>query len=101
MAVALAVFAPKVESALSGAGWQANGSQSVQARTLIVSADDDVIALEHTLELYRGIPDAELAVVPGTSHVLILEKPQLVARLVLDFLTTDPVETRVPIRRRT
>jgi pimeloyl-ACP methyl ester carboxylesterase len=72
----------------------------VQARTLIVSADDDAIALEHTLDLYRGIPGAELAVVPGTSHVLILEKPELVARLVLDFLTTDPVPTRVPIRRR-
>ncbi len=35
LAVALGVFAPKVESALSGAGWQANGSESVQARTLI------------------------------------------------------------------
>ena len=29
------VFAPKVETALSGAGWQANGSESVQARQLI------------------------------------------------------------------
>ena len=28
-------FAPKVETALSGAGWQANGSESVQARALI------------------------------------------------------------------
>jgi pimeloyl-ACP methyl ester carboxylesterase len=72
----------------------------VQARTLVVSADDDAITLEHTIELYRGIPDAELAVVPGTSHVLILEKPELVARLVLDFLTTEPVATRIPIRRR-
>ncbi|MDE3190412.1 MAG: MMPL family transporter, partial [Acidobacteriota bacterium] len=35
VAVALAVFAPRVETALSGAGWQANGSQSVQARALI------------------------------------------------------------------
>src|SRR5262252_8592541 len=35
IAVALAVFAPKVETTLSGAGWQANGSQSVQARALI------------------------------------------------------------------
>ncbi len=34
-AVALGVFAPKVETALSGAGWQANGSESVRARTLI------------------------------------------------------------------
>jgi RND superfamily putative drug exporter len=35
LAVGLGVFAPKVESALSGAGWQANGSESVQARALI------------------------------------------------------------------
>ena len=35
VAVVLAAFAPKVETALSGAGWQANGSQSVQARGLI------------------------------------------------------------------
>jgi RND superfamily putative drug exporter len=33
--VALGAFAPRVESALSGAGWQASGSQSVQARGLI------------------------------------------------------------------
>jgi putative drug exporter of the RND superfamily len=35
IAVGFGFFAPKVESALSGAGWQANGSQSVQARQLI------------------------------------------------------------------
>jgi len=35
VAIALGVFAPKVETALSGAGWQANGSESVQARSLI------------------------------------------------------------------
>src|SRR5829696_8968893 len=34
-ALVLAAFAPKVETALSGAGWQADGSESVQARTLI------------------------------------------------------------------
>ena len=35
VALALAVFAPKVETALSGAGWQANGSESVQVRSLV------------------------------------------------------------------
>jgi RND superfamily putative drug exporter len=34
-AVTLAAFAPKVETALSGAGWQEDGSESVQARQLI------------------------------------------------------------------
>ena len=33
IAVVFGAFAPRVETALSGAGWQANGSQSVQARS--------------------------------------------------------------------
>jgi RND superfamily putative drug exporter len=35
VALALAAFAPKIETALSGAGWQADGSESVQARAAI------------------------------------------------------------------
>jgi RND superfamily putative drug exporter len=35
IAVAFGVFAPRVEHALSGAGWEATGSESVQARELI------------------------------------------------------------------
>src|SRR5579859_6836678 len=35
VAVGLGVFAPQVESALSGAGWETTGSQSVHARQLI------------------------------------------------------------------
>jgi RND superfamily putative drug exporter len=35
IALTLGVLAPKVESALSGAGWEASGSQSAQARKLI------------------------------------------------------------------
>ena len=35
IAVGLGVLAPRVETALSGAGWQANGSESVHAREQI------------------------------------------------------------------
>src|SRR5437763_10956114 len=35
IAVGLGVFAPRVENALSGAGWEATGSESIQARGLI------------------------------------------------------------------
>ncbi len=35
IAVGLGILAPRVETALSGAGWQANGSESVQAREQI------------------------------------------------------------------
>ncbi len=37
VALALGFFAPRVETALSGAGWEASGSQSAQARTAIDS----------------------------------------------------------------
>ena len=35
VAIALGTFAPRVETALSGAGWEATGSESVAARTVI------------------------------------------------------------------
>src|SRR4051794_28042869 len=35
IAVGLGVVAPRAEKALSGAGWEATGSESVQARALI------------------------------------------------------------------
>ena len=35
VAVGLGVFAPRAEKALSGAGWEATDSESVQARQLI------------------------------------------------------------------
>jgi pimeloyl-ACP methyl ester carboxylesterase len=68
-------------------------------RTLVMLGDDDEVTLEHAIAMYRGLPDAELAVVPGTSHGLLHEKPSLCNSIVLDFLTTDPVPTFAPVRR--
>lgn len=71
----------------------------IQARTLVMAGDDDLVSLDHTLALYRSIPDAELAILPGTSHLAPLEKPELVNRLILDFLRFDPAQTLLPVRR--
>ncbi|MEV5687586.1 alpha/beta hydrolase [Streptomyces sp. NPDC052164] len=71
----------------------------IASRTLVMSGDDDAVTLEHTIALYRAIPESELAVVPGTSHLLVMEKPEPVYRAILDFLTTNPTQTRQPIRR--
>jgi pimeloyl-ACP methyl ester carboxylesterase len=73
----------------------------IGAPTLVVSGDDDIVPLEHTIELYRAIPNSELAVVPGTSHAHFMEKPSLVNRIVLDFLHNEPVPTMMPVRRAT
>jgi pimeloyl-ACP methyl ester carboxylesterase len=87
------------ELGLTGPTLAAGQLAAVSARTLVVSGDDDGVHLEHTVEMFRSIPDAELAVVPGTSHLLAMEKPVLLTELVLGFLTRDPVPTIAPIRR--
>jgi pimeloyl-ACP methyl ester carboxylesterase len=72
----------------------------VACRTLVMLGDDDEVRLEHAVELYRALPRGELAVVPGPSHGLLVEKPELCDRIILDFLEQDPVATVAPIRRR-
>jgi pimeloyl-ACP methyl ester carboxylesterase len=73
--------------------------RDVTARTLLMFGDDDLVTIEHIEATYRGIPDAELAVVPGTSHFLLQEKPALCNRIIADFLLSGPVPTVAPIRR--
>ncbi|MGH9184858.1 MAG: alpha/beta fold hydrolase [Acidimicrobiales bacterium] len=73
----------------------------IPARTLVMLGDDDEMAVEHAAALYRGLPDAELAVIPRTSHGLLIEKPDLCNMIILDFLTNEPVANVAPIRRAT
>jgi pimeloyl-ACP methyl ester carboxylesterase len=72
---------------------------AVASRTLVMLADDDEVILEHAIEMYRSLPDAELAIIPGTSHGLLHEKPALCNATLIEFLTMDPAPTIAPIRR--
>jgi pimeloyl-ACP methyl ester carboxylesterase len=73
--------------------------RQIGVRTLIMVADDDEVRFEHAVAMYRNMPDAELAVVPGTSHGLLVEKPAVCNLLITEFLTKEPVQTFAPIRR--
>jgi pimeloyl-ACP methyl ester carboxylesterase len=72
---------------------------AITQRTLVMVADDDITPIEHQLDFYRALPNGELAVVPGTSHFLLQEKPALCNTIILDFLANDPASTVAPIRR--
>jgi len=72
---------------------------AVPSRTLVMVGDDDEVTLEHALDMYRAIPGAELMVVPGASHGLLVEKPALCNQVIVDFLSTEAVPTMAPIRR--
>ena len=70
---------------------------TIAAPTLIMQGDGDWVRVEHSALLSRTIPDAQLAVVPGTSHALPLEKPALVNTLLSDFLADEQVARMFPI----
>jgi pimeloyl-ACP methyl ester carboxylesterase len=72
---------------------------TIGARTLVMAADDDITPLEHMVDFYRALPNAELAIVPGTSHFLLQEKAALCNAIILDFLLNEPVATVAPVRR--
>jgi pimeloyl-ACP methyl ester carboxylesterase len=65
-----------------------------------MASDDENFSFDHTTSMYEGIPQGQLAIVPGTSHFLVKEKPGLVQAIIKDFLSdlTPPI-TRVPVRR--
>lgn len=77
----------------------ADALTSYPGRALIVTADDDFVTLESQIALYRSLRHGELAVIPGTSHMLLLEKPYQVTTLVRDFLENAPRVTLAPIGR--
>ena len=73
---------------------------SIQCPVLVMAGDDDVIKHEHTIALYENLPLGQLAILPGTSHGLVKEKPDLMLAIITQFLEdlSYPV-TRQPIRR--
>lgn len=68
--------------------------------TLVLVGDDDMVRLDHTVALYEALPAGRLCVIPGASHGVVIERPQLVTAIITDFLKgAEPPETLFPIRR--
>ena len=59
---------------------------SIAAPTLIVAGDRDSIRPDHSLLMAASIPGARLCIVPGASHGLLAEQPELISRVIGDFL---------------
>jgi pimeloyl-ACP methyl ester carboxylesterase len=64
--------------------------RSIKAPTLIVAGDHDPYnQTEKTLELYRLLPDGELAIIPGCGHVVLECKGPFTIEAVNDFLKEE------------
>ncbi|MBF6611622.1 MAG: alpha/beta fold hydrolase [Chloroflexi bacterium] len=65
----------------------------IQAPTLVIAGDLDASGVTVAADrLAQGIAGAKKVVVPGTAHMINLEKPQEFNKVVLDFLATSSEE---------
>jgi pimeloyl-ACP methyl ester carboxylesterase len=62
--------------------------QQIQIPVLVVAGDHDAIKIDQTVSLFQNLPHAQLLIVPGASHFVIMEQSELVTREILAFLTT-------------
>lgn len=79
-------FAKSVQRMREFKDWTPPQIQSIRAPALIVLGDRDVVRVEHAARMQRLIPDARLAVLPGTDHMGITARAAEVAALLEEFL---------------
>lgn len=61
---------------------------TIKTPTLIVAGENDIILREHTNEIAKAIPGAQLKIVKDATHSLIQEKPEEFNTFALKFLKT-------------
>jgi pimeloyl-ACP methyl ester carboxylesterase len=67
------------------AGWT-DELRSLQMPTLLVFGDRDFSPLADVVEMFELLPNAQLAVLPGTTHVGVTRRPEAVFALITPFL---------------
>jgi pimeloyl-ACP methyl ester carboxylesterase len=80
--------------------WTADDLRGMTAPTLLVYGDSDIVQPEHMVETFRllgggvmgdmaGLPRSRLAVLPGTTHVTLMQRADWLAPMVAEFLAAE------------
>jgi len=67
--------------------------QAITAPTLVLAGDHDAIADEHTLEIYHHLPNTQLMIFPGATHMIPVDDPARFNAAVDHFFRTPFVKT--------
>lgn len=73
-------------------GFSRDELKSITAPVLIASSDHEFVPVEHSLEISRLIPNAQLAVIPNASHYVLNVDPEKLLPTVAAFLD-EPIST--------
>lgn len=77
--------------------WPVEAIRAIRAPTLLIIGDADVVRPEHTVELFRllgggvagdlvGLSRSQLAVLPGTTHVTLVDRAEWLVSMITQFL---------------
>jgi pimeloyl-ACP methyl ester carboxylesterase len=80
--------------------WTADQVRAIAAPTMLIIGDSDIVQPEHTVEMFRlfgggvvgdlvGLPRARLAVLPGTTHVTLVQRTDWLSSMVGEFLDAE------------
>jgi len=80
--------------------------RAIKAPTLLIIGDSDLVRPEHAVEMFRllgggvfgdtpaGLPNSQLAVLPGTSHVTVVYQADLLLAIIPPFLDAPMPEAK-------
>jgi pimeloyl-ACP methyl ester carboxylesterase len=83
--------------------WSDDSVASIKVPTLLIAGDSDIVRPEHVVKLFRllgggvpgdtvGLPNVQLAVLPGTTHITLVDRAQWLVPMITGFLdASDPV----------
>jgi pimeloyl-ACP methyl ester carboxylesterase/DNA-binding transcriptional ArsR family regulator len=85
--------------------WPPETIQSIKAPTLVMIGDSDVVRPEHAVEMFRllgggvagdvtGLPNSQLAVLPGTTHVTLVDRADWLLSMITAFLDAPMPERK-------
>ncbi|MBV9708841.1 MAG: alpha/beta hydrolase [Chloroflexi bacterium] len=83
--------------------WPVESIRAIKVPTLLIIGDSDLVRPEHTVELFRllgggvagdlvGLPSSQLAVLPGTTHVTLVERASWLVPMMTQFLNGHSYE---------
>jgi pimeloyl-ACP methyl ester carboxylesterase len=81
-------------------GWSDEQIASIDNPALLIIGDSDIVRPEHAVELFRllgggvegesaGLPQSQLAVLPGTTHLTVVERGDWLISMISSFLETS------------
>jgi pimeloyl-ACP methyl ester carboxylesterase len=85
--------------------WPATDIAGIQAPVMIVLGDQDIVRPEHAIEMFRlvgggkpgemgtPVPDDQLAILPGTSHInLLMSQGKMFGEMAAKFIDPPPAQ---------